>query len=246
MAWLLRNRWIRFISKHIFVIIGVALIIEALLIYINRDQFDFAWWKSPPPEQAVTVPDDPYIDLVNAGNGYLGDNDNVGATKSFDAAIALNPERPEAYTSKSIIATSTEEMRLLNLALSKAPYGYAYEFRADAYNRQDKYDLALADATKAIESGVYTYRVYKYRAADYLNFSKYAEALSDSQQAELMEPDDGQSLTLEGMALYGLGKCKDAEDAFYEAVDVSRGDVFEVNARNRFTADMDASTCKDN
>jgi tetratricopeptide (TPR) repeat protein len=201
---------------------------------------------------AAQEKDDPYIDLVNAGNGFAGDYNDVEATKSFDAAIAMNPDRPEAYTSKSIIATGTEVMRLLNLALSKSPYGYAYELRADAYNNQGKYKLAMIDATKAIESGNFTYHSYDYRAWDYLNpggdtISKedYTQALNDSEEAIQLEPDDSHAFVIAGISLYGLGACQDAIDAYNTAIDISRGGEFEVNMANIFWKNFNAKNCVD-
>jgi tetratricopeptide (TPR) repeat protein len=220
------------------------------------------YWKHPITESTVTetpapvaVEDDPYVDLVDQGNGYLGDGNLSDATKSLDAAIALNPDRPEAYTSMSVIANSAgnskEEMRLLNLAISKGSYGYAYEFRAHAYNEQKKYKLALADATKAIESGNFTFRVYDYRAVDYLNpdgditQDDYVHALDDSQEAIKLEPDDSQAFVIEGVALYGLGVCQDAIDAYNEALDISNGGEFEADMRNAFWDNFDARNCVD-
>ena len=233
--------------KYTVIAIGVILIIEALLIYISRDQINFNWWRENAEQQSPpeVVKDDPYIDLINQGNGYLADSDYEDAAKSFDAAIALDPNRPEAYTSESIVATGTEELDLLNLALSKGSYGYAFEFRANYYTHLGKYDLALADANKAIETGVFTYRVYEYRASDYLTFRKYAEALSDSQEAIRLNPDDSQALVLKGLALYGLGICQDATYAFNDAVELSKGGEFEVDMRNEFVADFNQKVCVD-
>jgi len=200
---------------------------------------------------ATQEQDDPYIDLVNQGNGFAGDYNDMEAAKSFDAAIAMNPDRPEAYTSKSIIATGTEVMRLLNLALSKASYGYAYELRANAYNNQGKYKLAMIDATKAIESGDFTYHVYDYQAIDYLNPAgsitqeDYEQALNDSKEAIQLEPDDSQAFVIAGLALYGLGACQDAIDAYNTAVDMSHGGKLEVDMLNSFWDNYDAKNCVD-
>lgn len=242
--------------KYFLYIIVAILLAEVLSIYINRNQFNFGSWRettsSPAP---VVVEDDPYVDLVDQGNGYLGDGDMSDATKPLDAAIALNPDRPEAYTSKSVIANSTgnskEEMRLLNLAISKGSYGYAYEFRAHAYNEQKKYKLAMTDATNAIKTGDFTYRVYDYRAVDYLNpegpitQDDYVHALDDSQEAIKLEPDDSQAFVIEGVALYGLGICQDSIDAYNEAVNMSNGGEFEVDMNNAFWDNFDAKNCVD-
>ncbi len=242
--------------KYFLYVIAAILLAEGLSIYINRDQFNFGSWgeitSSPAP---VVVEDDPYVDLIDQGNGYLGNGDMSDAAKSLDAAIALNPDRPEAYTSKSVIANSAgnskEEMRLLNLSLSKGSYGYAYEFRAHAYNEQKKYKLALIDATNAIKTGDFTYRVYDYRAVDYLNpdgditQDDYVHVLDDSQEAIKLEPDDSQAFVIEGVALYGLGICQGAIDAYNEAVNLSNGGEFEVDMNNAFWDNFDAKNCVD-
>ena len=133
----------------------------------------------------------------------------------------------------------------MNLAISKTPpYAIAYELRADAYNSQDKYNLAVADATKAIELGGYTYHVYVYRAVAYRYLGQFAESLDDIQQALSINPDDPFSLIQESFALYGLGQCQEADDVMNTAVDVSMGDKDIVEARDNLLK-LDASGCID-
>jgi tetratricopeptide (TPR) repeat protein len=241
--------------KYIFWIVGIGLIAEAIL-FVCVSRPDLIFWKNSSPQAPAVAEDDPYVDLLNLGKKYYEDDNDDAAMKSWDDAVALDPNRPEAYTYQSIIANSTgdskEEMRLLNLAISKDPsYGYAYEFRANAYNNQEKYKLALADATKAIETGYFTYRVYDYRAVDYLNEEGsttqegYTQALSDSHEAIKLEPDDSQAFVIEGVALYGLGVCQGAIDAYDTALDLSHGGEFEADMRNTFWDNFDAKNCVD-
>jgi tetratricopeptide (TPR) repeat protein len=232
-------RYTMFIACLVIVVCGT-------LIYTNRDQLNFPWMKTPPPQVAEQVKDDPYMNLINKGGESWDNGSTTDAMKLWREAEILDPSRPEAYTAESIPATGTEEMRLLNLAISKSSlYTPAYELRADAYNSQGKYKLALADATKAIELGGYTYHVYIYRAIDYINLNNDTLALSDSQEAIRMNPDDGQGYILAGQALYDLGMCQDAADAFNTAVDVSRGGLLEIKMRNFFLNTLNPANCVD-
>ena len=231
-------RYTMFIACLVIVVCGT-------LIYTNRDQLNLPWTKTPPPIAVEPVKDDPYMDIINEGDESWANGSTTDAIKLYKAAEILDSSRPEAYTSEAIFATGTEEMRLLNLAISKTPpYAIAYELRADAYNSQDKYNLAVADATKAIELGGYTYHVYVYRAVAYRYLGQFAESLDDIQQALSINPDDPFSLIQESFALYGLGQCQEADDVMNNAVDVSMGDKNIVEARDNLLK-LDASGCTD-
>ena len=233
--------------KYFLYAIAAILIAEALLIYINRDQFDFTWWKSPSPQSIEIAKTDPYFDLLNQGKEYLADDNVASATMSFDAAIALNPERPDGYTFKSSLATSTgEQMRLLNLSIAKDPnYGYAYDFRADIYFNQRKFKLSLADIEKALKIGVFTYNLYLNRTSDYLNLKDYANALNSSQEALQVDPNNSKAMLMRGFALLGLGLCGEASDSFDQAVDMSLGGVQEVQMRDTFLYMVNDAKCID-
>ena len=215
-------------------------------MYLNRAELDFhIVGRTLPPPPAIQVPADSYIDLVKQGDSYLIDNDEAKAIESWDAAIALDPERPEAYTSQSKVATGTEEMQLLNLALSKGPYGLAYELRGYANNDKEKYELAIADLTKALETGVHTYSVYESRAFSYLNLGEFALSLDDINESIRLNQEDSHAWILKGFALYGLGICYEAADAFYTAVDITKGGQFEDEMRDEFLNNFNPNHCVD-
>ena len=201
--------------------------------------------KTLPPQSVELAKDDPYMDIINKGNDYLfNDSDAIEAKKTYDEAIALNPNRPEAYALESREATGTEPLRLIDLSLSKKPTGYAYELRANEYIHLSKFKEVIADATKALEFDDYTYHAYAYRAFAYLWFKQFAQALDDSQQALMLNSDDPQVWMLNGEALYGLGICQDAGNAFYTDVEVSNGDE-EAASTFKIFQNADMSHCID-
>lgn len=234
------------VFRYTMFIACLVIVVCGTLIYTNRDQLNFPWTKAPPPQVAEQVNDDPYMNLINEGDESWANGSTTDAIKLYKAAEIFDPSRPEAYTSESMFATGTEEMRLLNLAISKTPpYAPAYELRAWAYENRGKYNLALTDATKAIELGGYTYHVYVYRAIAYRYLGQFAKSLADIQQALSMNPDDPFSLVQEGFDLYGLGRCQEAADTFHAAINASPGDEDVISARDNFLT-LDASHCIEN
>ena len=230
-------RYTMFIACLVIVVCGT-------LIYTNKDQLNFPWTETAPPQAVEPVKDDPYTDLLNKGGNYLTDDNPIEAKKVYDDAIVLDPDRPEAYSMESLIATGTEPLRLVNLSLSKKPTGFAYELRANEDNNLDEYEKTIADATEAIEMNDYTYHAYQYRAIAYLSNGQYTLSLDDSQQAISLNQDDPFLWREEGFALYKLGRCQEAIDAMDTAVNVSYGDPDTVKARDDFL-NLDTSNCLD-
>jgi len=65
--------------------------------------------------------------------------------------------------------------------LSKRPHAAAYFVRAEAYQKLEKYDLAVDDYTKSMETGV-TLRALKGRADAYTKMGKDVEAARDNKE----------------------------------------------------------------
>ncbi|MCL5781810.1 MAG: DUF805 domain-containing protein [Patescibacteria group bacterium] len=242
--------------------LSMCLVIACLgvLIYATRDQFDFNLScmfgcnivaDSPTSTGDATSTDnatplDPYLRLLGEGTNSLNDGDTDGAEKLYNEAITMNPERPEAYAVKSLLATGTDAMNLLHKSIAKGETAYAYALMASNDVDAEKYKEAVADATKSIELDSTAYEPYKYRAYAYISLNQYQNALDDIQQAITYEPaPDIQLLMLEGLAYNGLGMCNEAYADFHAAVEWSKGNDQEINNTFNIFMHSDASHCID-
>ena len=91
----------------------------------------------------------------NDGNTYAGQGDVNNAIASYDQAIKLQPNFPEAYYRRGL-AYATKG--LLDVAISdftqaitlKSNYAEAYYNRAIAYQKKNQKDAAVADLQKVL------------------------------------------------------------------------------------------------
>lgn len=141
--------------------------------------------------------------------------DVVAAIRDFDAALALQPDYPEALFDRAFayhqrhdfqvaIAEFTNVIRLGTYRLAAA-----YDYRGQARQRNGEPLAALADFTRAAELDPAEHRHFVHRSGVFGDLKKYPEAMRDIELAIMMHRDI-QALVARSTLLYALQRYDEA------------------------------------
>ena len=135
---------------------------------------------------------------LNRGSARWGKKDAKGAYEDFDHLIRMGAQLPGAYNGRgrTLLELMNDPDRALpdlDEAIRLKPEGYVlpYIARARAHLMKKNYDLAIADATKAISISNWD-EPYRYRGLARLAKGDRASAVADLEEAWRRSPPDPQ------------------------------------------------------
>ncbi|BAY37666.1 tetratricopeptide repeat protein [Nostoc sp. NIES-2111] len=118
------------------------------------------------------------------------------ALVAIKEAIELQPKNPNLYNSKSQLLSNLEKYPEAEVAINKAiginPRVIFYMTRSNIYAKQKKWELTLADLSKAIDISPHFYEAYFLRGSLYYNQKTWDLSLADF--SKLIDIDSQYSL----------------------------------------------------
>jgi len=145
--------------------------------------------------QKVTEKDPKDADSwVTLGRLYAGSNDTANAEKSYNAALALEPDNEEALTGLAMVygnmGDTAKAIEKLKAATDKSPNERSLMILAKAYEEQKDYKNAADALRKALELQPENDRLARSLAEDLLFSDQYDEALKIYQGLAAGSPKD--------------------------------------------------------
>ena len=130
----------------------------------------------------------------SAGQALLDLDDYLGAVESFSQALALNPQRVEAYTGRGAAYWMLEELDLAFADFSQAvvldpDYAVGYFGRGLTYQFKGELYLAIQDLTSTINLDPDYAAAYYYRGEAWLHLGEWERAKADFNIALIKEVD---------------------------------------------------------
>jgi tetratricopeptide (TPR) repeat protein len=130
-------------------------------------------------------------DYLKLGKDYLEKKEYLRAEESFEKAVELNPNSPEAYYFRGKVQLDNQKAdadftRAIEL---KPDYAEAYFQRGLERDLGNKRQAALDDYNKAIELNPKYVNAYMTRAVIYLLDNKGAQAIADYTKVIELRPD---------------------------------------------------------
>ncbi len=168
---------------------------------------------------------------------FLGDFSKIAGTERearenyeqaltvINQAISLVPNNPNYYNEKWAVLSELkrydEGLAAINKAIELAPRAAWYGNRGVLYSNQQKYELALADYSKAIEINRNFANAYMNRGNLYSNQQKYELALADYSKAIEINPNDAMAYNNRGNLYFAQQKYKLALADYEEAIKIN-------------------------
>nr|WP_253308223.1 tetratricopeptide repeat protein [Rickettsia endosymbiont of Ceutorhynchus assimilis] len=152
-------------------------------------------------------------ELLNLGKYEL-------AIEAYNKAIELNPDNQDYYHNKVLAITRLyEEDLAVNLA-PEAIFQNFYSIKANMFNTEGKYDLALETIDKCIELEPENFYSYYNKARILYDSKQYALALINFNKAIELNPNNSGLYYNKAMALAHLGKYNLALEAINKAIEL--------------------------
>jgi tetratricopeptide (TPR) repeat protein/S1-C subfamily serine protease len=160
----------------------------------------------------------------------------------INQAISLVPNNPNHYNEKwsvlSELKRYDEGLAAITQAITLAPRALWYLNRGILYHNQQKYNLALADYTKAIELNPNYALAYNNRGTLYDDQQKYELALADYNQAIELNRNNAQAYYNRGNLYYDLQKYDLALSDYNKAIDINPNFANAYNNRGNLYDDL--------
>jgi tetratricopeptide (TPR) repeat protein len=132
--------------------------------------------------------------LVTLGRLYAGSNDTANAEKSYNAALAVEPDNEEALTGLAMVygnmGDTTKAIEKLRAATEKSPNERSLMILAKAYEDQKNYKDAAEALKKALEMQPENSQLAHSLAEDLFFSDQYDEALKVYQELAAHNPKD--------------------------------------------------------
>jgi len=158
-------------------------------------------------------------------NQKMSENEDEGQSSESEEEEDLDPNSAfvSGAAAKSLTAKAAardskggkQEKSQLMPAQEKA---YRYAQRGNIKASEDRYEDAIHNYTEAIRLLPNDYRFYGNRSYCYERIKNFDKALEDAQKAINMEPKQPKSYYRKGLALFGLKRLGEAEEAFNEVL----------------------------
>jgi tetratricopeptide (TPR) repeat protein len=136
---------------------------------------------------------------------------NNRAFDDFSQTIALNPDFAEAYASRGLLLISANRIKEalgdMNNALIRDPKStFAYEGRANIFEKLQSWRLMYEDANKLVELKSDDRVGYEYRGHAFFEIRQYQAAIADFSRAIALAPQEIYSYRLRGRSYYFLNE----------------------------------------
>ncbi|GCA71998.1 TPR repeat-containing protein YrrB [Microcystis aeruginosa NIES-2519] len=185
---------------------------------------------------------------------YLGDFSKIAGTERearenyeqaltvINQAISLVPNNPNHYNEKwsvlSELKRYDEGLAAITQAIDLAPRAAWYSNRGIIYYKQQKYDLAISDYSKAIEINPNYAQAYVNRGNLYSDLQKYDLALSDYNKAIDINPNDAYAYNNRGVLYSDLQKYDLALSDYDKAIRINPNYAMAYNNRGVLYSDL--------
>ena len=192
--------------------------------------------KRAPPQLAMPVgsksidparnerlgPDQDYDVHFDLAFSSQGRGEYQKAIHHYSKAIELKPQEPDAYINRAAAYESNGDLALalrdINTALDLDPRTEAYNNRGNIYFKQDNYNGAVQDYSKALELNPSNIGAYIYRghALRYLAF--WDDAIRDYNAALALSPNNASAYVGIGVVQHFRGNYDKAIECFDQAL----------------------------
>ncbi|MCB0477486.1 MAG: tetratricopeptide repeat protein [Crocinitomicaceae bacterium] len=145
------------------------------------------------------------------GRMHFDDKEWGDAEKRFEAAILKNNKIAKYYYYKGVCRLTEKDLEGAITQFNKTleldkQYAYAYNDRASAYMRMEKYDDAIRDYRKAVSVDAEFALSYNNMGTAYRRSQKFEDAVKAYSEAIRLSKDNYISLNNRGNAYYSLGQ----------------------------------------
>ncbi|MAE42675.1 hypothetical protein CMO93_02800 [Candidatus Woesearchaeota archaeon] len=130
-----------------------------------------------------------------------------------------------AYIGSKKIGKAIETLEIMKKVFPANAQAYA--LGAKAYSLDGQYEQSISDATKALERGIRSKSVYRWRGVSHLRLGKFHESFNDLEEIQSEDRDTFDHANF-GFVLEKLGK-KGAKDSYEEALRL----LLQKKVRNR-------------
>ncbi len=190
-------------------------------------------------EKAAGIQPATFRDHYLLATAYAHKGRYADAVASLDRALALNPKHYWSWVQRGICAHELGNHGLaaadFSVCIGLWPeFAWGYFNRACALDRAGNRAEALRDYGAALERDPNFVLAYLNRGMARLELKQYGPALADLKKAAALGGDDAAVHTGRGVALEGLGKHAEADEAFRGAFRRAEAAPADVRARLRW------------
>jgi len=151
------------------------------------------------------------------------------ALVAINKAIQLEPNNPNLYNQKFVVLNYLKRYAegevAINTAIKLSPRTEFYNNRGIVYDKQKKWELALADYNKAIAINPDYTSAYLNRGTVYYDQEKWELALSDYNKAIAINPDYALAYYNRGLVYYNQKKWELALSDYNKAIAINTDDA---------------------
>ncbi|WP_170937202.1 MULTISPECIES: tetratricopeptide repeat protein [Rhodomicrobium] len=164
------------------------------------------------------------LNLRGAAYGAAGEYDK--AVADFNAALAINPQYPQAYANRALIRVRGKQLQQAiadyDQAISLDPkYAAAYVGRGNVYRMMNNHPMAIADLSRAIEIQPDPVAHFN-RGLSRQAVGQHAQAIDDFDNVLGFKPDAPEVYHAKGLSELELQKYEQAFDDFHKAAQGSK------------------------
>lgn len=151
------------------------------------------------------------------------------AIELFSSSIAKDPFKSESYfergKAKGFLGFYKDAVIDLNRAIELDAHPAYLNTRSAVYSSQENYELAIQDATRAIELKEDFQDAYYNRASALFEISEYDKAISDYSKVLEMDPTNSLGYFVRGVAHQRSGDMDDACKDWEQALQLGSNDA---------------------
>jgi tetratricopeptide (TPR) repeat protein len=170
-----------------------------------------------------------YVLLFIQGWMFSKEKKWVEAVDSFDRALAIKPDKYEAWFNRGNALDELERYKEAILSYDRAiaikpDRDKAWFYRGDSFRKLGKYQEAVASFDRAVAINSNDFEAWFNRGVFMNDLGKYEEAIASFDRALAIKPENHQAWFDRGTFLYNLGKYEEAIASFDRAITVSPND----------------------
>ena len=187
---------------------------------------------TPPPNDPPTSTDSPPTDAESwyeDGKQRFFNGDFRGAISSFDQAIKIKPDLPDAWLMRGIgldhLGEYEKALSSFDQAIKFKPDDHqAWLMRGNALDNLGEYEQAISSYDQALKIKPDKHEAWNNRGNALSDLGEYQQAISSYDQALKIKPDYPYAWNSRGIALGDLGEYEKAISSFDQALKIKPDD----------------------